>query len=85
MFMSGGNYAGKLRYKELYVKLVAATLRCTDLKFLATYIDYEVQDDYDDNPIAYWYEFGPYPLWGTELIQMMIWKYQTLRFLILIL
>lgn len=77
MFMPGGNYAGKLRYKELYVKLVAATLRCTDLKFLATYIDYEVQDDYDDNPIAYWYEFGPYPLWGTELIQMMIWKYQT--------
>ena len=55
MFMSGGNYAGKLRYKELYVKLVAATLRCTDFKFLATYIDYEVHDDYDDNPIAYWY------------------------------
>ena len=75
--MSGDNYAGKLRYKELYVKLVAATLRRTDLKFLATYIDYEVQDDYDDNPIAYWYEFGPYTLWGTEPIQMIIWKYQT--------
>ena len=54
------------RYLELYSKPVLATLSGTELKFIATYHHYEVEDDYDDNPRYYFYEIGPYPPIGDD-------------------
>ena len=74
------------RYLELYSKPVLATLSGTELKFIATYHHYEVEDDYDDNPRYYFYEIGPYPpicddsmlIYDTDISHMTLFDPETM-------
>lgn len=45
-------------YRSLYGHDVIVTYK-DGTRFRARYLDFEVQDDYDDHPIADWYEIQP--------------------------
>ena len=44
------------KYEELYGKAVVVT-HISGVRFIARYSGYDVQDDYNDNPVYYYYEF----------------------------
>ena len=44
------------KYEELYGKAAVITLT-SGVRFIARYCGYDVQDDCNDNPVYYYYEF----------------------------